>query len=54
MHEEYLPMLDISTLVKKLKSRSSRKHQQEFPKLKKRYWGIHFWATGFRCGELLT
>jgi putative transposase len=36
-------------LVKKLKGRSSRKLQQEFPELKKRYWGRHFWAIGFGC-----
>jgi putative transposase len=21
----------------------------EFPELKKRYWGSHFWAIGFGC-----
>ena len=21
----------------------------EFPELKKKYWGRHFWATGFGC-----
>jgi len=21
----------------------------EFPELKKRYWGRHFWAIGFGC-----
>ena len=39
MHIEYRPSQDISSLVKKLKGRSSRKLQQEFPDLKKRYWG---------------
>ena len=29
-------------LVKKLKGRSSRKLQQEFPELKKKYLGRHF------------
>ncbi|ARN76952.1 IS200/IS605 family transposase [Nonlabens spongiae] len=47
MHVEYPPKLPISILVKNLKGRSSRKLQQEFPKLKKRYWGNHFWATGY-------
>ena len=39
MHLEYRPSLDISTIVKKLKGRSSRKLQEEFPILRKRYWG---------------
>ncbi len=42
MHLEYRPSQDISNLVKKLKGRSSRKLQQDYPKLKKRYWGRHF------------
>jgi len=33
--------------MQKLKGKSSRKIQQEFPELKKRYWGSHFWATGY-------
>lgn len=49
MHLEYRPSLSISDLVKKLKGRSSRKLQQEFPTLNKRYWGRHFWAIGYGC-----
>ena len=49
IHIEYRPSQDISTLVKLLKGRSSRKLQMEFPELKKRYWGRHFWAIGFGC-----
>ena len=49
MHIDYRPSLSISELVKKLKGRSSRKLQQEFPELKNRYWGRHFWAIGFGC-----
>ena len=49
IHVEYRPSLSISDLVKKLKGRSSRKIQQEFPELKKRYWGRHFWGIGFGC-----
>ena len=43
MHIEYRPSQDISTIVKHFKGRSSRKLQMEFPELKKRYWGRHFW-----------
>ncbi len=49
MHIEYRPSLSISELVRKLKGRSSRKLQQEFPELGKKYWGRHFWAIGFGC-----
>lgn len=42
MHIEYRPSQDISTIVKLLKGRSSRKLQMEFPELKKRYWGRLF------------
>ena len=49
MHIEYRPSQDISTIVKYLKGRSSRKHQIEFPELKKKYWGRHFWAIGYGC-----
>ena len=49
MHLNYLPSLSVSNLVKKLKGRSSRKLQQEFPDLNKRYWGRHFWAIDYGC-----
>ena len=49
MHIEYRPSLSLSTLIKKLKGRSSRKLQQEFPELNKRYWGRHFWGIGYGC-----
>ena len=47
LHIEYAPKKSVSMIVKQLKGRSSRKLQQEFPKLKKRYWGNHFWASGY-------
>ena len=47
MHVEYPAKLSISDLVKHLKGRSSRRLQDEFPSLKKRYWGQHFWAIGY-------
>ena len=49
MHINYLPSNSVSDIVKKLKGRSSRKLQQEFPELRKRYWGQHFWAIGYGC-----
>jgi len=47
MHIEYAPRLALSELVKRLKGRSSRMLQAEFPHLRKRYWGRHFWAIGY-------
>ena len=49
MHIEYRPSHDISSIVKLINERSLRKLQMEFPELKKRYWGRHFWAIGFGC-----
>ena len=43
----YPPNLRISDIVKQLKGRSSRKIQQEFVELRKRYWGRHFWGIGY-------
>jgi putative transposase len=31
---------------------SSRKLQEEFPHLKKRYWGQHLWAGGYFCATV--
>ena len=47
MHIEYPPNKNISDIVKRIKGRSSRILQQEYPKLKERYWGRHFWAGGY-------
>jgi putative transposase len=33
--------------MKGIKCRSSRLLQQEYPKLKERYWGKHFWASDY-------
>ena len=44
---EYPPSLAVSDLVKRLKGRTSRLLQQEFPDLHKRYWGKYVWAIGY-------
>ena len=41
------PQLAVSELMRRVKGRSSRKIQQEFPAIRKRYWGCHFWARGY-------
>ena len=43
------PKHSISDVMRRIKGRSSRRLQQEFPVLKKRYWGRHFWARGYFC-----
>ncbi len=47
MHIEYPPKVSISDIMKSIKGRTSHHLQDEFPELKKRYWGRHFWATGY-------
>ncbi|GEB78315.1 hypothetical protein SIN01_26600 [Sporolactobacillus inulinus] len=37
-----------------LKGRSSRLLQDEFPELKKRYWGQHLWSRGYFCATVST
>lgn len=41
------PNISMSKLVQYMKGITSRKLQQEFPALGKRYWGQHLWARGF-------
>jgi putative transposase len=40
--------------VQYLKGRSSRLLQEEYPKLKKRYWGQHLWGRGYFCATVGT
>ena len=47
IHIEYEPKISISDLVKKIKWRTSRKIQEEFPEIWKRYWWKHFWAIWY-------
>ena len=44
---EYRPSLAVSDIVKRLKGRTSRRLQEEYPVLGKKYWGRHFWAIGY-------
>ena len=43
------PQYSVSKVIQNIKGRSSRILQQEFPSLRKEYWGRHFWAIGFFC-----
>ena len=44
--------LSPSQIAQYLKGRSSHLLQDEFPELKKRYWGQHMWARGYFCGTV--
>lgn len=41
------PKLSLSDVMQRIKGRSSRRIQMEFPDLRKRYWGRRFWARGY-------
>ena len=44
------PTMAPSEIMRRIKGRSSSKVFEEFPHLKKRYWGRHFWGRGYFCG----
>ena len=49
------PEISPADIMRRVKGRTSAKLFEEFPHLKKRYWGRHFWARGYFCvtaGEL--
>jgi putative transposase len=46
MFVENPPHIAVSDFVRRVKGRSSHRVQMEFPDLRKRYWGRHFWARG--------
>ena len=41
-----------SEIAQKLKGRASRILQEEFPELRKRYWGQHMCGRGYFCGTV--
>ena len=46
------PKFSPAKVMQYLKGRSSRLLQEEFPHLKKRYWGQHLWARGYFCATV--
>jgi len=46
------PELAPSEIMRRIKGRTSSKLFEEFPALKKRYWGRHFWARGYFCATV--
>src|SRR4029077_4391224 len=51
---EIPPHMRLSAFVRRVKGRSSHRVQMEFPELRKRYWGRHFWARGYFCTTTAT
>jgi putative transposase len=49
MFIEIPPKISVSDYMRRVKGCTSRKIQQEFPSLRKRYWGKRFWARGYFC-----
>ena len=49
MFVEIPPKVSVSDYMWRVKGCTSRKIQQEFPELRKRYWGRRFWARGYFC-----
>jgi len=43
------PTMAPSEIMRRIKGRTSSKLFEEFPHVKKRYWGRHFWARGYFC-----
>ncbi len=46
------PTLPPSEIMRRIKGQSAAKLFEEFPVLKKRYWGRHFWARGYCCSTV--
>ena len=49
MFVEIPPHVSVSSFVQRAKGRSSRRIQQEFAHIRRRYWGRRFWARGYFC-----
>lgn len=47
LHLSYPPKHSVSEIMRRIKGRSARKLLQEYPTLRKRYWGGHFWGIGY-------
>ena len=46
------PTMAPSEIMRRVKGRTSSKLFEEYPNIKKRYWGRHFWARGYFCATV--
>jgi len=47
LHLLYPPRESLSEIMRKIKGRTVRKLLQEYPQIKKRYYGGHLWGIGY-------
>jgi putative transposase len=47
-----LPTMVPSEIMRRIKGRTSSKLFEEYPHLKKKLWGRHFWARGYFCATV--
>ena len=47
MYVSVPPKHSPSQVMKVLKGKSAERLREEFPKLRKKYWGMHIWARGY-------
>ena len=45
------PTMAPSEIMRRIKGRTSSKLLEEFPPLRKKFWGRHFWARGYFCAS---
>jgi len=41
-----------SEIMRRIKGNTAGRLFEEFPHLKKKYWGRHFWARGYFCATV--
>ena len=46
------PTMAPSEIMRRIKGRTSSKLFEEYPHVKKRYWGRNFWARGYFCATV--
>ena len=46
------PNMAPSEIMRRIKGNTASRLFEEFPHLKKRYWGRHFWARGYFCAPV--
>ena len=46
------PTMAPSEIMRRIKGNTASRLFEEFPHLKKRYWGRHFWARGYFCATV--
>ena len=46
------PTMAPSEIMRRIKGRTTSKLFEEFPHLRKKYWGQHFWARGYFCATV--